>query len=148
MLCKYCFHKNRYQSLPSIYSDYPESTNLASSNLIPVTRPQLNGNLPAHAVHDLVNRPRLPLVTRRVVGRDSALVEADALLHRLDVLGVVLVGVDLWVVVPDPARVLGLRQARVQLDLGPVGFLQQFGVGEAHLLGAGVADEAVAEDSC
>jgi hypothetical protein len=55
----------------------------------------------------------------------------------------VLVGVDLWVVVPDPARVLGLCEARVQLDLGPVGDLEELGVGEAHFLGAGVADEAM-----
>ena len=55
-----------------------------------------------------------------------------------------LVSVDLWVVVPDPAGVLGLRETRVKLDLGLVGDLKELGVGEAHLLGAGVADEAVA----
>ena len=111
--------------------------------LVPVTRSQLNRHSPAHAVHDLINRPRLPLVARRIVGWDSTLVEADALLHRLDVLGVVLVSVDLWVVVPDPAGVLGLRETRVELDLGPVGDLEELGVGETHLLGAGIADEAM-----
>lgn len=113
-----------------------------SKRLVPVTRSQFNRHPLPHAVHNLINRPRLPLVAWREVGRNSALVEADALLHRLDVLGVVLVGVDLWVVVPDPARVLGLCETRVELDFAPVGFLQELGVGEAHFLGAGVADEA------
>jgi hypothetical protein len=111
--------------------------------LVPVTRAKLNRNALAHSIHDSIDRPLLPLVARREVRRDSRLVEADTLLHRLDVLGVVLVGVDLWVVVPNPAGVLGLCETGVELHLGPVGDLEELGVGEAHFLGAGVADETV-----
>lgn len=125
---------------PSSFSSFLSH---ASSYLIPVTRAQVHADTLPHAVHNVVNAPWLPLIARREVGLDPGLVEWNALLHRLHVFGVVLVGVHLWVVVPDPARVLGLRQTRVELDLGPVGFLQELGVGETELLGAGVAEEAV-----
>lgn len=44
---------------------------------------------------------------------------------------------------PDPFGQLGLRAARIKLDLVPVCVLQEFSVGEAELLGAGIANEAV-----
>jgi len=111
-------------------------------SLIPISRSQIHTNPLPHTIHNMINIPRLPLIPRRIVGLDPGLIKGNTFLHRLHVLGVVLVGVHLWVMVPDPARVLGLREAWVQLHFAPVGFLQELGVGEADFLGAGVAEEA------
>jgi hypothetical protein len=56
---------------------------------------------------------------------------------------VIFISVSLRVVRPDPFREFGSGATRVELDFVPVGVLQEFGVGEAQLLGAGVADEPV-----
>jgi len=110
---------------------------------VPVAWSKVDRDVIAHAVHDPVNGPRLVLVAWRVVRWDARLVEANVLVHGLDVLGVVLVGVWFRVVLPHPLRVLRLRATRVELDLGPVGVLKELGIGEANLLGAGVADETM-----
>ena len=47
---------------------------------------------------------------------------------------------------PDPFGQAGRRLAWVDLDLGPVGFLEELGVGEADFLGAGGAGESVEID--
>ena len=44
---------------------------------------------------------------------------------------------------PDPFGQAGRRLAWVDLDLGPVGFLEELGVGEADFLGAGGAGESI-----
>ena len=56
---------------------------------------------------------------------------------------VVFVGMLLGIVLPDPFWEFGGGFAGIYIDLVPVGLLQEFGVCEADLLGAGVADEAV-----
>lgn len=58
---------------------------------------------------------------------------------------VVLICVGLRVVRPNPLGQLWCSAAWVELDLVPVGVLEKFGVREAKLLRAGVADEAEAE---
>ena len=47
------------------------------------------------------------------------------------------------VVLPDPLGQARGRLAWVDLDLGPVGLLQQLGVGEANFLSAGGAGESM-----
>jgi len=46
-------------------------------------------------------------------------------------------------VAPDPLWELGRGAARVEGDFGPVCVLEEFGVGEAEFLGAGVTDETL-----
>jgi hypothetical protein len=46
-------------------------------------------------------------------------------------------------VAPDPFREFGLCAAGIELDFVPVGVLEEFSVGEAELLSAGIADESI-----
>lgn len=55
---------------------------------------------------------------------------------------VVVVGKPLGIVLPNPLRESRGRLARIDLDLIPVGLLQELGVGEANLLRAGCAGES------
>lgn len=97
---------------------------LLRTHLIPVALSKINRYAMAHILHNLLNRPRLIFVARREVRGDITLVKGNALVHRLDILGVVLIRVDLRVMLPHPLRVLGLSSARVDLDLIPIGVLQ------------------------
>lgn len=54
---------------------------------------------------------------------------------------VVVVGKPLSIVLPNPLRQARGRFSRIDLDLVPVGLLQQLGIGEANLLRAGCAGE-------
>lgn len=112
--------------------------------LLPVTSSKINRLTRPHVIHDLLDAPRLVLVALGVVGLELVFIlHVNALLQRLRALLVVLVYVGLRVVRPNPLGELGSGTARVKLDLVPVGVLEEFGVGEAELLGAGVTDEAV-----
>ena len=61
----------------------------------------------------------------------------------LNTLLMIVVRVSLSIVLPDPFRQARRGFARVDLNLGPVGLLEQLGVGEADFLGAGCAGESV-----
>lgn len=114
-----------------------------NNTLIPVARAKLERLACSHVVHDLLNVPWLVAVAGGVVGGHTLVVfESDVLLHAVDNVVVVLVGVVFGVVAPDPAWELGGCAAGVQLDLFPVGFLEELGVAEAELLSTGVADES------
>jgi len=117
-------------------------TILRQRHLVPVARSKLDRLALSHAIHDPLDGPRLELVAWREVGWNVRFVESLAFVHRGNVLLVVLVGICLRVVLPHPLRVLGLRAARVKLDLRPVGVLQQLGVREANLLRACIPREA------
>ena len=97
---------------------------LLLTHLIPITLSKINRYTMTHILHNLLNRPRLILVARREIWWDITLVKRNALVHRLDILGVILIRVDLRVMLPHPLRVLGLSSARVDLDLVPIGVLQ------------------------
>jgi hypothetical protein len=113
------------------------------SNLLPISRTKINRLASAHILHNLLNAPGLILVTLGVVGLERSLVcHVDALLQALGAQSVVFVGVGFGVVRPHPFGELGCGAARVELDFVPVGVLEEFGVGEAELLGARIADEA------
>ena len=119
---------------------FPASQNL---RLIPVARAQVKWLTCPHVFHDLLDVPWLVLVSWRVVWLNAVIIlEANALVHGLDSLLIVLVGVSLWVVAPDPLGKLWSSTTRVELDLLPVRLLEKLSIGEAELLGAGVADEA------
>lgn len=111
--------------------------------LLPLSRPKVNRNALVHAVHDIINGPRLILVSRREVGWYVRFVKLDALVHVVDILLVVLISIWFGVVAPDPFGELGLCTSRIEFDLVPVRLLEKLCVGEAELLSAGVSDEAV-----
>jgi len=110
----------------------------------PLPIPQINLPPLLQIRHDLINAPRLKLVTPRVIRRDALVVlHPDTILEVLDTLLVIIMRVHFGVVLPDPFRQARRRLARVNSDLSPVGFLEQLGVGEADFLGAGGAGESV-----
>lgn len=94
--------------------------------------------------HYIINTPKLKPVPSRIVQRDALII-----LHPntfLDVFGALLIVVmrmPFGVMFPDPLRQARRRLARINLNLSPVRFLQQLGVGKAYLLGAGGACESV-----
>lgn len=115
-----------------------------TTRLIPVTGTKVKGLTSPHVIHDILNVPGLVLVTRWVVWWHAlVLIEANVLLHTVNNSVEVLVDVVLGIVAPNPAGHLGLSTARVELDLLPVGLLEELGVAETQLLGASITDESV-----
>jgi len=116
-----------------------------SMALLPVPRAKINRFACPHIFHDLLNTPRLVRIALGIIRLKCILVlHVDALHHARRTLLVIFVRVCFGIVAPHPFGQLGLRAARVELDFGPVRVLQEFGVGEAELLCAGIANEAVA----
>lgn len=116
--------------------------------LVPVAPTKVNGPAIPHVIHDVFNVPGLVFVAWRVIWWDALLlVEWNTLVHGLDALLVIVVRILLRVVAEDPAWQLRGRTARINLDLVPVGVLEEFSVGEAELLRASVSDEAVTDRS-
>jgi len=106
-----------------------------SRRLVPVTGAKLDGPAVSHGVHNLVDVPWLVTVTRRVVRRDTLVIlVSNTLLHAVNNVVVVGVHVVLGVVTPDPLGELGSSHARIELDLLPVGVLEELCVTEAELL--------------
>jgi len=112
--------------------------------LFPVTSSKINRHARPHVVHDLLNAPWLVFVALRVVRLKFVFIlHVNALLQRLRTLLVVLIYVGLGVVRPNPFGQFGSSATGIKLDLVPVGVLEKFSVGEAELLGTGVADKAI-----
>lgn len=109
-----------------------------TQHLVPVPTTQIKLLRFFHVRHDIVNAPRLELISRRVVGRQifSIAQVLCAVLDGLHTLLVVLICVDFGVMLEYPGWQLGLSTTRIELDLAPVGVLEKFGVGEAELLSA------------
>ena len=115
----------------------------AQHNSLPITSSQINRLSSPHILHDVFDTPRLEFVSLGVVRLKRIFVlHVHTLLQALGALGVVFVCVSFRVVGPDPFGKFGCGAARVELDFVPVGVLEEFGVGEAELLGAGIADES------
>lgn len=94
--------------------------------------------------HDIINTPRLKLVPSRIVRRDALIIlHPDSFLDVFGALLVIIMRMPFGVMFPDPLRQARRRLARINLDLSPVGFLQQLSVGEPYFLGAGGACESV-----
>lgn len=115
-----------------------------AKTLRPISRAKLDTLSLLEVIHNLHNIPRLILVSLGIVGRNPLIIfQPDALLVALHNLIVILVRVCLGVMAPDPLRQARLSPARIELDLFPLGVLEQFGIRKAQFLGAGVADESV-----
>lgn len=111
--------------------------------LLPVTRTKINSIASSHVIHNLLDAPGLILVALWIIGFKLVFIpHVDALAEGLGALIVVFIRIGFRVMGPHPLGQFGGCTPGVDLDLVPVGVLEQLGIGEAEFLRARIANEA------